>query len=97
MVEVNIHNINAQNLQCEPKLSVRNTTGKELVYFGQDEAIYRTINLNNNVWHIDNKTNLWSKGMVSGIMASTFTSFKFGFEYEMTKDKLKQVNSYHSG
>ena len=66
-MEANVHNINAENLHYEPKLSVRNTTGKELVYFRQDKAIYRTSHLNNNMWHVDNKANLWSKGMGSGL------------------------------
>ena len=44
MVEVNIHNL-GDGCNLESKFSVRNNTGRELVIFGQDEAIFRTTHL----------------------------------------------------
>ena len=96
MVEVNIHDL-GDGCNLEPKLSVRNKTGRELVIFGQDEAIFRTTHLNTNVWYIDGQASLRSKGMGVGVMVSSFNSYQFGFGMKITNEQLTSVNTHRNG
>ena len=87
MVEINMYDLKKQ--EKEAQLSVRNLTGRELVVFGQDEAIFCTSQLNNNTWYVNDQANLRSKGMGVGIMVSSFCSRKFGFGMKMTANNLE--------
>jgi len=60
MVEVNIHDF-VDGHDFEPQLSIRNETRRELVIFGQDEAIFRTTHLNTNTWYIDGQSSRHAK------------------------------------
>ena len=69
MAEVHINDlISTQKRKLQR--SVKNNTGRELVIFEQDEAIFRTTHLNNNVWYVDNQSYMRRKGMGVGIMVS---------------------------
>ena len=72
-------------------------TGRELVVFGQDEAIFCTSQLNNNTWYVNDQANLRSKGMGVGIMVSSFCLRKFGFGMKITENDLEKVNTYWRG
>ena len=93
MVEVNIHDF-VDGHDFEPQLSIRNETRRELVIFGQDEAIFRTTHLNTNTWYIDGQSSLRSKGMGVGVMVSSFNSYRFGFGMNITNEQLQCVNTY---
>ena len=78
-------------------LSVRLPVGaRPRIIFGQDEAIYRSSQLNDNCWCIDDESPLRSKGMDQGIMVSAFVSRAFGFGLEITKEKLDEINKKRS-
>ena len=94
-VEVNIHNMPDTSTDLpESSLSVQNTTGEVLVIFCQDECIYQSSQLNENVWYVDRKTKMRKKETGTGIMVSGFTWYKFGFGMDMTNKQLQIVNTW---
>jgi len=52
---------------------------KPRLYFGQDEAIYRSSQLNECCWTVDGETTLRTKGLGTGVMVSAMVSRAFGF------------------
>lgn len=56
-------------------VSVRLPKGsKPKIIFGQDEAIFRSSQLNNSCWTVDGKTTLRTKGLGTGLMISAMVS-----------------------
>ena len=67
-------------------LSVRKPEGKKpVVTFGQDEAIFRSSQLNESCWQIDGVTTLRTKGLGVGLMVSAMTSRAFGLGMDIMK------------
>mmetsp|Transcript_4463 Transcript_4463/g.6923 ORF Transcript_4463/g.6923 Transcript_4463/m.6923 type:complete len:219 (+) Transcript_4463:221-877(+) len=61
-------------------LSVRFPAGaKPIQTFGQDEAVFRSSQLNEMCWTIDDVSPLRKKGMGAGVMVSAFTDRGYGF------------------
>ena len=78
--------------------SVRLEEGvKPRLYFGQDEAIYRSSQLNDCCWVIDGVQILRSKGLGVGVMASALVSRAFGFGYELNDQQLSEINKTREG
>jgi hypothetical protein len=74
-------------------LSVRRPpNSKPRVVFGQDEAIYRSSQLNESCWAIDGQQTLRSKGMGVGRMISALCSREFGFGYFISNEELTKIN-----
>jgi hypothetical protein len=74
-------------------LSVRRPpNSKPRVVFGQDEAIYRSSQLNESCWAIDGQQTLRSKGMGVGRMISAMCSREFGFGYFISNEELTKIN-----
>ena len=71
--------------------SVRLKEGVEpCLVFGQDEAIFRSSQLNECCWMVDGKTTLRTKGLRKGIMVSALVSRAFGFGLNITSEKLRR-------
>jgi len=51
---------------------------KSRLCFGQDEAIYRSSQLNDSCWTIDGEVPLCTKRLGTGVMVSAMTSRAFG-------------------
>ena len=105
MVEVHVDDIYAYDDDGDknlPKLgpyggntSVRIPEGrKPVITFGQDEAIFRSSQLNESCWQIDGVTTLRTKGQGVGLMASAMVSRAFGFGIEIKKEYLSEKKSY---
>ena len=74
-------------------LSVRLPKGeKPRIIFGQDKAIYRSSQLNENCWCIDEASPLRKKGVGQGIMVSAFQSREFGFALDINEKQLSEIN-----
>ena len=58
---------------------------KTRLCFGQDEAIFRSSQLNESCWTIDGETTLRTKGLGVGIMVSAMVSRAFGFGMDISK------------
>ena len=97
-VEINIHNIGQLfEGMTEPQLCVRlNKEKKECGQFEQDEIIFGLSHLNTKTWYVNDQCKLQSKEMGRGIMVSRFSSYKFGFGMDISKDELQQLNTYRN-
>jgi hypothetical protein len=75
-------------------LSIRKPIGsKPRVVFGQDEAIYRSAQLNESCWMIDGQQTLCSKTEGKGRMVSAVCSREFGFGlYPITIQEMQKIN-----
>ena len=58
---------------------------KPIITFGQDEAIFRSSQLNDSCWTIDGESTLCTKGLGTGIMVSAMVSRAFGMGLEITE------------
>jgi hypothetical protein len=76
-------------------LSVRKPESvKPRVPFGQDEAIFRSSQLNESCWAIDGQQTLRTKSMGVGRMVSALCSREFGFGLDVSLEELKRVNEF---
>jgi hypothetical protein len=74
-------------------LSVRKPENvKPRVPFGQDEAIFRSSQLNESCWAIDGQQTLRTKSMGVGRMVSALCSREFGFGLDLSVEELDRVN-----
>jgi hypothetical protein len=74
-------------------LSVRKPESvKPRVTFGQDEAIFRSSQLNESCWAIDGQQTLRTKSMGVGRMVSALCSREFGFGLDLSVEELTRVN-----
>ena len=74
-------------------VSVRKPEGKKpVVTFGQDEAIFRSSQLNESCWQIDGVTTLRTKGLGVGLMVSAMTSRAFGFGMDIKSEDMSEIN-----
>jgi hypothetical protein len=74
-------------------LSVRKPESvKPRVTFGQDEAIFRSSQLNESCWAINNQQTLRTKSMGVGRMVSALCSREFGFGLDLSVEQLAKVN-----
>jgi hypothetical protein len=74
-------------------LSVRRPENvKPRVTFGQDEAIFRSSQLNESCWAIDGQQTLQTKLMGAGRMVSALCSREFGFGLDLSAEQLGNVN-----
>jgi hypothetical protein len=74
-------------------LSIRKPENtKPRVTFGQDEAIFRSSQLNDSCWAIDGQQTLRTKSMGVGRMVSALCSREFGFGLDMSVEELANVN-----
>ena len=71
--------------------------GKTRLCFGQDEAIFRSSQLNDSCWTIDGETTLRTKGLGVGIMVSAMVSRAFGFGMDISKDNILEINKLREG
>jgi len=56
-------------------ISVRLPSGsKPKLFFGQDEAIFRSSQLNDSCWTVDGEVTLRTKGLGTGVMVSAMVS-----------------------
>jgi hypothetical protein len=79
-------------------VSVRLKEGmKARLVFGQDEAIFRSSQLNECCWMVDGKTTLQTKGLGKGIMVSALVSRAFGFGFNTTREQLSEINVRREG
>lgn len=73
--------------------SVRLPLGtKPRITFGQDEAIFRSSQLNESCWTVDGESTLRTKGLGIGIMVSAFVSREYGFGMDISEAQLVDVN-----
>jgi len=70
---------------------------KPVITFGQDEAIFRSSQLNDSCWTIDGESTLRTKGLGTGIMVSAMVSRAFGFGLEITEAQLLEINNRREG
>ena len=78
--------------------SVRLPEGeKPIITFGQDEAIFRSSQLNESCWQIDGVSMLRTKGLGVGLMASAMVSRAFGFGMEIGSEDLLEINMLRVG
>jgi hypothetical protein len=74
-------------------LSVRKPRNiKPRVPFGQDEAIFRSSQLNESCWAIDGQQTLRTKSMGLCRMISALCSREFGFGLHLSVEQLRKVN-----
>ena len=74
-------------------LSVRKPLNvKPRVPFGQDEAIFRSSQLNDSCWAIDGQQTLRTKSMGIGRMVSAMCSREFGLGLYLSAEQLERVN-----
>lgn len=79
-------------------VSVRLPHGaKPRIWFGQDEVIYRSSQLNESCWTVDGESTLRTKGLGIGIMVSAFVSREFEFGMEISEEELVKVNEVRTG
>jgi hypothetical protein len=80
-------------------LSVRKPIGwRPHVPFGQDEAIYRSAQLNESCWMIDGQQTLRLKTEGKGRMVSAAGSREFGFGFcKITEEQMKTMNEERRG
>jgi hypothetical protein len=79
-------------------LSVRFPPGATpRVTFGQDEAIYRSSQLNESCWMIDGQQTLRSKSEGRGRMVSAMCSREFGFGFVISRQQLATINLLRQG
>ena len=60
---------------------------------GQDEAIFRSSQLNESCWTIDGETTLRTKGLGIGIMVSAFVGRELGWGMDITGEQLEVINN----
>jgi hypothetical protein len=76
-------------------LSVRKPQNvKPRIPFGQDEAIFRSSQLNESCWAIDGQQTLRTKSMGVGRMVSALCSREFGFGLDVSVEELATVNEF---
>ena len=63
-----------------------------MLAFDQDEAIFRSSQLNESCWTVDGETTLRTKGLGVGVMVSAFVSRAAGFGLKIAADKLEAIN-----
>ena len=63
-----------------------------MITFGQDEAIFRSSQLNESCRKIDGITTLRTKGLGVGLMVSAMVSRAFGFGMEINDKDLSEIN-----
>ena len=103
MVEMHVDDIYAYNeSDCDlpslppfgGNLSVRlKPNQRPRIAFGQDEAIFRSSQLNDSCWTIDGESTLRTKGQGSGIMVSAIVSRAFGFGLAVNDAQLLVINA----
>ena len=102
MVEMHVDDVysyeaNEGNLPLLPSLggdlSVRIPVGeKPILWFGQDEAIYRSSQLNESCWTVDGESTLRTKGLGIGLMVSAMVSRATGMGMIVTEQQLLEIN-----
>ena len=70
---------------------------KPRLCFGQDEAIFRSSQLNDSCWSIDGECPLRTKGLGTGVMVSAMISRAFGFGMNITDEQLLNINESREG
>ena len=70
---------------------------KARLCFGQDEAIFRSSQLNESCWTIDGQNTLRTKGLGVGVMVSAMVSRAFGMGLEITAAQLLVINEIRNG
>ena len=79
-------------------LSVRIPVGeKPILWFGQDEAIYRSSQLNESCWTVDGESTLRTKGIGIGLMVSAMVSRATGMGMIVTEQQLLEINKTRRG
>ena len=73
------------------------STSKPTLVFGQDEAIYRSSQLNKSCWTVDGESTLCSKGLGVGLMVSAMVSRAMGFGMVVTDEQLLEINRRRLG
>jgi len=107
MVEMHVDDVysykeNEGNLPLLPSLggdlSVRIPIGeKPILWFGQDEAIYRSSQLNESCWTVDGESTLRTKGLGIGLMVSAMISRATGMGMLVTEEQLLEINKTRRG
>ena len=107
MVEMHVDNVysyeeNEGNLPLLPSLggdlSVRIPIGeKPILWFGQDEAIYRSSQLNESCWTVNGESTLQIKGLAIGLMVSAMVSRATGMGMLVTEEQLLEINKTRRG
>mgnify|MGYP001372746814 CR=1 FL=1 len=78
--------------------SVRLPEGqKPWLVFGQDEAIYRSSQLNESCWTLDGESTLREKWQGIGLMVSAFVSRAFALGMIITEEQLAEINKIREG
>ena len=85
--------LNKGNLPLLPPLggdlSVRIPVGENpTLWFGQDDAIYRSSQLNENYWTVDGESTLQTKGLGVGLIVSAMVSCATVMGMTVTKHQL---------
>ena len=70
---------------------------KPQLVFSQDEAIYRSSQLNESCWTVDGETTLRTKGLGVGIMASAMVSRAFALGMEIKEEDMLEINKLREG
>jgi hypothetical protein len=73
------------------------TDQKARLFFGQDEAAYRSSSPNEKCWTINGQFELRSKGIGQGIMVSALVSRALGMGIDISVEQLEQVSSNREG
>ena len=67
------------------------------IAFGQDEAIFCSLQQNDSCWTVDEESTLRSKGLGVGIMVSVFVSRELGFGVKILDGSLLDINKLREG
>jgi hypothetical protein len=79
--------------KCGGNLSIcKPENVKPQVPFGQDEAIFRSSQLNDSCWAIDGQQTFQTKSMGVGRMVSALCLREFGFGIDLTVEQIAKVN-----
>ena len=65
---------------------------KPRLCFGQDEAIFRSSQLNESCWTVDDEATLRTKGLGTGVMVSAMVSRATGFGLQITDEQSLEIN-----
>ena len=108
MIELHVDDMYTYDIDGEKSLPILGPYGgntsvrisqsvKPILTFGQDEAIFRSSQLNESCWQIDGITPLRTKGLGVGLMVSAMVSRAFGFGMEISDKDLLTINELRVG